>query len=200
MVEKNPNDNPSLNSLRVIDNQKDENTRTKETFLQKFIRSNGVYIAMAATVLGLFIGIPLLFWFASVTVISIGVIMILIFVCGALGLIQWKYAREYIDMEYRHFAMYAFSGFGLCLINLILLLNYTIPITTYTQTYNIAEVGFNSSGYEVILIDNNDAALETSLGIYFNEHFEELPQSQNISVTFDKGLFGFDIIRACEFN
>lgn len=200
MEDKDPINDPSLNSLRMIDNASEETTSEEASPIQKFIRSKGVYIAMIATVLGLFIGIPLLFWLASVTVINLGIIMLLIFGCGALGLIQWKYAREYLDMEYRHFAMYAFSGFGMCLINLILLLNYTIPISTYTQTYTIAQVGYNSSGYEVSLTDNDNVALEESLSNYFNVHFEEAPALKNISITFDKGLFGFDIIRNCEFN
>ncbi|MGQ0828036.1 MAG: hypothetical protein ACT4ON_06550 [Bacteroidota bacterium] len=199
MEQKNATNDP-LNSLRVIDEANEEFVSSELPPLQKFIRSKGIYIAMAATVLGLFVGIPLLFWFASVTVINLGIIMLLIFGCGALGLIQWKYAREYLDMEYRHFAMYAFTGFGMCLINLILLLNYTIPVSTYTQTYNIDKVGFNGSGFEVSLTDNDNLALEGNLGNYFNEHFNQAPVSKNISVTFDKGLFGFDIIRACEFN
>jgi len=199
MEDKDPTNGSSLNSLSVI-NHASEETVSEKTSLQKFIRSKGIYIAMTATVLGLFVGIRLLFWLASITVISLGVIMLLIFACGALGLIQWKYVRVHLDMEYRHFAMYAFSGFGMCLVNLILLLNYTIPINTYTQAYTIAEVGYNSMGYEVSLTDNDNDALEKSLSHYFNAHFEEAPALKNISITFDKGLFGFDIIRTCEFN
>jgi len=195
MEEKNAtNDSTLLDSLRAID----ENAYEASP-LQKFIRSKGIYITMTTTALGLFVGIPLLFWFTSVTVISLSSIMLLIFACGVLGLIQWKYVRDYLDMEYRHFAMYAFSGFGMCFINLILLLNYVIPVKTYTQTYDIA-IARHNNAFEVNLKDNDNIALERSLNIYFNEHYRFTPSSKNISVTFDKGVFGFDSIRDCKFN
>ena len=91
--------------------------------LDNFIRKNGIYIAMASTFIGLFAGIPLLIWFWNNTVISVGVVFLLLFVCGSLGLIQWKYVKNYLDMEYHQFSMYAFSGFGMCLINFIFCLN-----------------------------------------------------------------------------
>ena len=201
MEEKNSSNDPtSLTPLHVTDDVSDENTYVAEKKLHRFIRTKGIYIAMVNTVLGLFIGLPLLFWFASVTVISIGVIMFLIFGCGVLGLVQWNYVKDHLDMEYHQFSMYAFTGFGMCLINLILFLNYMVPVKTYTETYGISKIGYHNQNYEVILAGDHSSALEESLSTYFNDHYPSGPSPKTIVVTFDMGLFGFDIIRDCKFN
>ncbi|MCX6294832.1 MAG: zinc-dependent peptidase, partial [Bacteroidetes bacterium] len=63
---------------------------------RSILKRNGIYIAMAATFFGLFGGLPLLIWFWSTTIISIGAVFIIFFICGALGLLQWKYVKEYL--------------------------------------------------------------------------------------------------------
>ncbi len=191
----------SMDNSLVISESDDKTVFMEENKLQKFIRSKGIYAAMITTTIGLFIGIPLLFWLVSVTVISIGLIIILIFGCGILGLIQWKFVKEYIDMEYHQFTMYAFSGFGMCLINFILFLNYIVPVNTYIETYNISRIGISHNGYDVILEkEGNNNALERNLGVYFNDHFTSAPASKKITVTFDTGLFGFDNIQDCKID
>jgi Mlc titration factor MtfA (ptsG expression regulator) len=198
--EESTKDNFTHTSSSILKELNDESEYIQEKQLQRFIKAKGIYVAMITTVLGLFIGLPLLFWFASVTVISIGIIMLLIFGCGALGLIQWKYVKDYLDMEYHQFSMYAFTGFGMCFINLILFLNYIIPVKTYTETYPVSRVGYHNQSYEVILAGDYSSALEGSLGTYFNDHYTSSSSPKTITVTFDKGLFGFDIISNCKFN
>ncbi|MGZ4048156.1 MAG: zinc-dependent peptidase [Bacteroidia bacterium] len=168
------------------------------SFLQHFIKTKGIYIAMVSTFIGLFAGIPLLIWFWSCTVISIGGILILLFLCGSLGLIQWKFVRNHLDMEYHQFAMYSFSGFGMCLINIIFCLNFFIHVKTYTKTYDVVSIASTSQGIEVVLAgDGHNVPFERNIGNYINEHFTNIPDAQKITVKVNTGLFGFDMIEDC---
>ncbi len=171
-------------------------SETGEGKVQRYIRHKGIYVAMAITVCG-FIGIPVLFWFASVTIIGVGTLLILLFGCGALGLLQWNYVKEYLDMAYHQFAMYAFVGFGICFLNLLLLLNYTINIGSYSKTYLITRKGYYN---ELSVIDNKaNSALERNLNTYAQEHMFETLSAEKVTITFDTGLLGFDKIRECKF-
>ncbi len=166
--------------------------------LERFIRKKGLYVAMAFIVGGL-IGIPILFWFASVIIIGIGTIFILFFCSGMLCLLQWKYVKNHIDMAYNHFAMFAFFGFGTCLVNFILLLNYTIRVHSYSETYSIMREGY----YNEIVIagDAQYIELERNLSTYLSDHPDEaVSLSNKITITFDTGLFGFDMISDCKSN
>lgn len=166
--------------------------------MKKFIQTKGVLVAMIAIVCGL-IGIPILFWFSSVTVIGVGTLFIMLFVSGLLGLFQWKYVKQDIDMGYNQFAMYAFVGFGMCFVNFILLLNYTFKINSYSETYNFSRNGF----YNQIIIpdESRHIALERTLSTYISEHADAAAFSaKKVTITFDTGLFGFDKIRECKFN
>jgi Mlc titration factor MtfA (ptsG expression regulator) len=172
-------------------------TEMEEGKFKNFLRHKGLYIAMAVTVCG-FIGIPILFWFASVTVIGTGTLLILLFCCGMLGLLQWNYVKEYIDMAYHQFTMYAFVGFGICSLNVLLFLNYIISIGSYTKTFPIARSGYYN---EIIIIDEKPhRALERNLNTYAKEHLFETFSAQEVTVTFDKGLLNFDKILRCEFH
>jgi hypothetical protein len=178
-------------------NQEQQGTRA-----QKFIKKNGIYTLMIITTLGLFIGIPSIFWFASTTVISVGSILLMLFVCGGLGLIQWRYIHVYLDMAYHQFTMYAFAGFGMCLLNFIFLLNYNISIGSHSENYFIKSACFNNGSYDVELLNSagTSAAVESAVGHFIGNNYERMPTSKNISVTFDRGLFGMDIIHDCKFN
>ena len=167
---------------------------------QLFVRHKGVYVAMAMTVCG-FLGIPVLFWFASVTVINTGVLLTILFGCGILGLLQWNFVKEYIDMAYHQFTMYAFVGFGITLLNLLLLLNYSINVNSYSQTYTVARKGYYNA---VIIMDGKpNHALERNLNNYINNYAEEMLIESfkpiQAEITFDVGLLGFDKIRECRF-
>ncbi len=166
--------------------------------MKKFIQTKGVSVTMIAIVCGL-IGIPILFWFASVIVIGIGTLFIMLFCSGLLGLFQWKYVKKEIDMGYNQFAMYAFVGFGMCFVNFILLLNYTIKINSYSETYNFSRNGF----YNQIIIegDKRNISLERNLSTYMSEHADGAASSaKKVTITFDTGLFGFDMISDCKFK
>ena len=167
------------------------------TKFQKFIKKKGLQIAMLTTVAGL-IGIPILFWFTSVITIGIGTLFILLFISGTLGLWQWEFVKKYINMTYNNFAMYAFVGFGVCLVNFILLLNYSIRIKSYSETYTISKHGYNN---HIIYPANRDyRAVKRNLTPYFNEHVNTLSSAKTITVKFDTGLFGMDMIDDCTFN
>jgi MtfA peptidase len=167
--------------------------------LKQFIGNHGIYVAMCTTFIGLFIGIPLLIWFASVTIVNIGTLMILIFICGTLGLIQWKYLRNHLDMEYRHFAMYAFSGFAMCFLNFLLFINLNIPLGQRTETYAVDKfhIRINRGSIDVYMEDD---ALSRNLSNYLNDHFEDIPEAKSLTVTYSTGLLGFDSIQGCTFN
>ncbi len=171
-----------------------------ESKFSKFIRAKGIYVAMVTTSLGLFTGLPLIFWLSSVTVISIGGLFIFLFTCGILGLIQWRFVRDLLDMEYHHFTMYAFTGFGMCLINFILLVNYNIRINTYSQTFEIARISVFDRNFDVTLEGDHHIALERGLGNYMERNYDLVPTGKKLTVTFETGLFGMDIIRDCKFN
>ena len=165
--------------------------------LHNFIRKNGIYIAIVITVCGL-IGVPILIWFASVILIDSGKILMLLLGCGLLGLLFWKYVMDDIDMEYYQFAMFAFAGFGMCLVNLILFLNFTIRIQSYSKTYDISRKGAYS---KIIHKGTGDySALERCFDLYLKEHLNTSFSAKKVTITFDKGLFGFDMIHECNFN
>ncbi len=196
-----PIDNTSKTSEEKLNKQILDNSHIDEryTLFETTVQRNGIYIAMAATFIGLFAGIPLLIWFWSTTVISIGAIFILLFVCGALGLIQWKYVREHIDMEYHQFAMYAFSGFGMCLINFLFCLNTFIPIQHSSITYEIISFKNGNQGLEVILAgDGSSSALERNVADYLNDNFENFYAAKKVRVNTSTGLLGLDRVESCE--
>lgn len=190
-------------SNQIVVSNSNFNAETGEVILppsplQHFIRTKGIYIAMGSTFIGLFAGIPLLIWFWSCTVISIGGILILLFLCGALGLIQWRYVRSHMDMEYHQFSMYSFSGFGMCLINIIFILNSLIHISSSTKTYDVISISPTSQGIEVVLSgEGNSRPFERNVANFINDHFEIIPDAKKMIVKVNKGLFGFDMIEDC---
>jgi len=188
-------DQEALNQ-KIINNSRIEE---RYTLLESTIQRNGIYIAMISTFIGLFAGIPLLIWFWSTTVVSIGGVFILLFICGALGLIQWKYVKPYLDMEYHQFSMYAFSGFGMCLINFLFCLNTFIPIKNTTITYDVVSFVNGSHGLEVRLAgEGNSTPLERNVVNYMIEHFEQYEDAKQVMVTKSTGLLGFDRVESCE--
>lgn len=169
------------------------------SLFQTTVQRNGIYIAMISTFVGLFVGIPLLIWFWSTTVIGIGGIFLMLFGCGTLGLIQWKYVKEYLDMEYHQFSMYAFSGFGMCLINFIFALNMFIPLKTTTTSYDIVGIKSGSTGLEVTLKgDGTSSGLERNVASYLEKGKEEFYSAKKIEVTTSTGLFGLERVKECE--
>lgn len=188
-------DQDKLNKLIIDNSHIDERYSLFQTTLQR----NGIYIAMTATFLGLFAGIPLLIWFWSTTVISIGGVFIFLFGCGSLGFIQWKYVKEYLEMEYHQFAMYAFSGFGMCLINFLFALNTFIPIGTTTRTYEVLDFHTGSQGLEVTLLGEDvSASLERNVAAYVLDHFDSYVGTRRIEVTLRTGLIGLDRVEDCK--
>jgi Mlc titration factor MtfA (ptsG expression regulator) len=168
---------------------------TPPSSLQSFIRTKGIYVAMASTFIGLFIGIPLLIWFWSCTVISIGGVLVLLFICGALGLIQWKYVKSHMDMEYHQFSMYSFAGFGMCLINIIFILNSLIHISTSIKAYDVISIASTSQGIEVVLTgEGNSSSLERNVANYIYEHYKRIPDIKQITMYVNTGLFGMNTI------
>lgn len=169
----------------------------EESKFNHFIRTKGLYMAMVMTIIG-FIGIPIIFFFASTTVIEIGTLLILLFMCGAIGLLQWKYVKEHIDMAYHQFAMFAFVGFGITLLNLLLLLNSSFIIGTYSKKYDIHRGGYYVP--YVIIGEKSNSALERNLNNYINENTRQLDGVEHVTINFNTGLLGFDMIKECEFN
>ena len=169
---------------------------------QKFITKRGIYIAMYSTAIGLFGGIPLLVWFTTVTIVTIPTLLLLVFVCFAIGLLPWRYVRDHLEMEYYQFAMYAFSGFGMCFLNFLLFINLNVCIHQKTQTYTSADVAIyqNYGNFEVIAAE--DAALSRNLTLFLNEHFhvKDVPPSKKITIVYATGLLGFDTIKDCTFQ
>jgi hypothetical protein len=158
---------------------------------------------MIATFVGLFVGIPLLFWFSSAILIDVGTIFLMIFAAGGLGLVQWRFVRDHLDMHYNQFAMYAFTGFGLILVNFLLFLNLSIPISSRSETYDIRTFSF-SSNLEVRVGDSETSSFAKNMSHYMESHYNELPpdleKMKTVTITFEKGLLGFDVISNCEFR
>lgn len=180
----------------VLNNSKMEE---QYSLIKSTIRQNGIYIAMTATFIGLFAGIPLLIWFWSTTVISIGTVFLMLFFCGALGMIQWKFMKAHLDMEYHQFAMYSFSGFGMCLINFILCLNYFIPVSSSVQTYEIISFGNGKQGPEITLSgEGHREPFERNVATFLSEHNERFSGAKKVTVSTKTGLFGFDRVENCE--
>jgi hypothetical protein len=168
--------------------------------LQEFIKSKGIYVAMASTIIGLFGGIPLLFWMANVTIVNTALLMILIFICGGLGLLQWRYVYRFLDMNYYQFAMYAYSGFGMCLINFLLLLNLWLPITNYSETYTIKHFGVYNQQFQVNLYEDVSQTVIDNISDWANKQFEKTPDVHFVTVTYNTGIIGFDTFGNCEFK
>ncbi|MBL7888160.1 MAG: hypothetical protein JNL24_01335 [Bacteroidia bacterium] len=167
--------------------------------LQTFIRTKGIYVVMATTAVGLFVGIPLLFWLYSKMVISIGLLLLLIFCGGTLGLLQWGYFKRLLDMQYHQFAMFSFSGFGMCLVNSILLLNYFTSIDSYSNTYQVAEMSIYNDAFHFTLVgDDVDFALEFVVNDFVTNHYEQLPRIHQIEVQFETGILGINKVVDCQ--
>ncbi|MCW3084604.1 MAG: hypothetical protein JWP12_1970 [Bacteroidetes bacterium] len=170
---------------------------------QKFVTKRGIYIAMVSTFLGLFAGIPLLVWFTTVTIVTIPTLLLFVFICFAIGLLPWRYVRDHLEMEYYQFAMYAFSGFGMCFLNFLLFINLNVCIHEKTLTYTSADVRIyqNYGNFEAIAVE--DAALSRNLTLFLNEHFHvenDVPPPKKITIVYATGVLGFDTIKECKFQ
>ncbi|MBA3971370.1 MAG: zinc-dependent peptidase [Bacteroidetes bacterium] len=169
------------------------------SLLQTTVQRHGIYIAMVATFIGLFVGIPLLIWFWSTTVISLGAVFIMLFSCGALGLIQWNFVKNYLDMEYHQFSMYAFSGFGMCMLNIIFFLNNFITVSTSEQTYDIVSFANGTNGLEVTLGGaGHKAPLERNVASFLEAHYTMFYSAKKVNVKVSTGLFGMEMVDECE--
>jgi Mlc titration factor MtfA (ptsG expression regulator) len=168
----------------------------KDKRIQSFVRKYGVATAIVLTSLG-FIGIPILFFFASVISINTGILLTLLFLLGLLGLLQWRFVKNHIAMEYHQFTMYAFVGFGICSLNLLLLLNYCTAISYHTQTFQVSREGMY---YDlVILNDDDNEGLERVLNNYAKDQAINLHEIEKVTIVFERGLLGFDKISECTF-
>lgn len=166
--------------------------------LKDFIKQKGIYVAMATTFIGLFFGIPMLTYFWSATVISAGTIILLLFLCGVLGLFQWRFVKHHLDMEYHQFSMYAFAGFGMCFLNLIFLLNHMLHVSTSVKTYEVVSFKKGPYGLEILLQgEGSNSSLERGVEDYIEDHYERIPEAKKVIVTTDRGLFGMEMIEDC---
>lgn len=187
--------------LRKEPNELNDPRSSSKTFFNDLVRRKGIYIAMTTTFVGLFGGIPLLIMFWSNTVVSLGGIFLLLFTCGGLGLIQWKYVKDHLELEYHQFSMYAFSGFGMCLINFIFIINHLISISTYTKTFDVIASGHGHDGLEVVLSgEGHEPTFERTVSNFISNHYDKIDDAKKITVVVDTGLFGFDIITDCQLN
>jgi hypothetical protein len=106
-------------------------------------------------------------------------------------------------MHYNQFAMYAFTGFGLILVNVLLFLNLSIHISSHTETYDIRTFSF-SSNLEVRVADSETSSFAKNMSHYMQSVYTELPpeleEAKTVTITYDKGLLGFDVISDLEFH
>lgn len=186
--------------VAAFDAQASDTVFISNTF-REFIRKKGIYVAMTTTFIGLFLGIPMLIYFWSTTLISTGTILIMLFVAGALGLLQWKFVKDLLDLEYHQFSMYAFTGFGMCLTNFVFFLNHVILVSTHTQTYEVIGYTNGPNGLEITLAgEDNSENLERNVASYIFDNYDRIPVAKTITVTTDRGLFGFEMINDCKIN
>jgi hypothetical protein len=165
-----------------------------------FFKTEGLNLAMTITLIGLFAGIPTLFWLAGVTVIETHIIILMLIISTLIGMTQWRFVKKYIDLAFYQFVMYAFAGFGMCLLNIILLLNYFIKTSSDIESYNVDKFKFSNKTTELtIYSDGFETGIERNLSIYLHEHYESLPTATKAIVKFDKGLFGFKSVREVDF-
>jgi hypothetical protein len=133
--------------------------------------------------------------------ISLGTIMIMFFLCGALGLIQWKFVKNLLDLEYHQFSMYSFSGFGMCLVNFIFFINHMVHVTSYSKTYEVIDFVNGSDGLEIILGgDGHEPTLERNVAKFIFDTHDRIPVAKKVTVKVDRGLFGFEMINDCKIN
>ncbi len=171
----------------------------KETKFRKFIRTKGIYIAMTCTFVGLFIGIPALIWFSNLIMIGVGKLFLLIFIFGTIGLLQWNFFKKHIDIEYHEFVMYCFAGFGMCTLNIALILNFNVIISSHTEIYQIKKIRKTDHSFQVVLQGSDGTSvLEKKVSECLTENYKTLPQEKIVKITFDKGLLGIEIIANCE--
>lgn len=172
----------------------------EESIIQYLIRCKGIYIAMVTTFIGLFVGVPMLFWFSSVIIIDVGTVMLMIFLCGSIGLLQWRFVRNGIDMHYHQFAMYSYTGFGLCLVNLLLFLNMKITVNSHSETYGLDQISINNN-LSVRVGESETSPLAKNLSYFLPDNFEEVPEkARSITINYETGFLGFDMIVSCDFE
>ncbi|MBL7884861.1 MAG: hypothetical protein JNL69_12380 [Bacteroidia bacterium] len=173
----------------------------KESKIKTFFKVKAIYIVMIVTVLGLFGGIPSVFFLFSKTIIGIGEVLILLTFSSILGLLQWKYLKNLLEIEYRNFVMYAFAGFGMCLLSFLLYLNYIITIESNQQTYTIDRISVHYGEYDITLVGEDvNLDLERVISSYATEHYEIIPVSSKVKVFSQKGILGFSRVKKCVFE
>ena len=156
---------------------------------------------MTLTILGLFAGIPLFLWLTSVTVIDTSAMLFLLFACGSVGLLKWRYAKQKVDMTFSQFAMYAYTGFGICFANLILLINYTISIGSYTDYYQVRSFNIFNSYTDLRLYSNTiESGLERCFNHYIDANYEEMPIATRAEADFQRGILGLRVVKKMRFH
>lgn len=172
-----------------------ESGMTEEGKFPRFVRKYGLNVAMGATAIGLFGGIPLMFWFYSVMLVPVGMFFLIIFICGMLGLAQWRLVKDHLDMEYHHFSMFAFSGFGMCLSTFLLFLNLVTSIKTQSVTYDYATVNLDNTTGKAYVNGSEYHPLAVNIDSYLEgRSYWFSSDTHTITIQYTTGILGFDRI------
>jgi Mlc titration factor MtfA (ptsG expression regulator) len=150
---------------------------------------------MYIVAIGLFAGMSIIVVLSSYTVISTGLLILYVIAFGISGLLQWPYFRRRGMLEFRHFVMYSFCGFGLCAVALMMLLNYSIPISApYRRIEPIERKDIIDGRYEVVVQTRPGESKLPVLKI--NDLYNG---SAYVEIKMVRGIFGMEVIRDAEF-
>ncbi len=156
---------------------------------------------LTLAVLGLFVGLLLIIGFYSVTLISFYTVTKFLVGFGIVGfLIPLKLYQKWLNFIKYEMIIFNVIGIAPFFTGLILLLNFTITTVTTTETYNIEKAYFDSGRFVGIVLENNAFADESRIVEFSDKNLIEIKRYKTLSITLDKGLFGFDVVKNREFS
>jgi Mlc titration factor MtfA (ptsG expression regulator) len=165
----------------------------------KVIRAGFRKWPMYVVVAGLFGGSVIIYYIRQHTVISTPLVITYLVAFGTAGLFQWPYFKRRDMLELRHFVMYSFCGFGLCVCALMFMLNYLIPAgSPYEKTLEIKSIDLVSDKYKIKLADKDYDNVPGFSHLTVSE-IEGYPDARFIRLTLNKGLLGMEVVRSVEF-
>jgi MtfA peptidase len=142
---------------------------------------------MYIVALGLFGGMFTIFYLGPYTVLSTGLTILYILAFGAAGMLLWPYFKRRGMLEFRHFIMYSFCGQGMCLMALMLVLNYYVPISApYDRVEVIEKQELYDGMYEITVHSSDMPTLRTG---------DPWPGTDRVRVTVVRGLLGIEVIK-----
>lgn len=185
--------------------------KTAKISLPKYTTSSSWHWSLNMTFMGMIGGVPGLVLFISYTVLSTDTVLLIILALSAAGLYIWRTLLKTKVLDLKMYLLYCVFGWGIWGTNLILGLNYFIPIETgREETHYIASMELkrvrtkSGSGevwaYKLELDDHSYASAWWFLTYNAYTAPDDLRPEKQLHMTVRRGIFGMVTLKDYSFH